>query len=127
MRHSRGPWRRAAPSPPPCRRGNGASFGIVTEFVVKLRDMPNDGIIRSAPILWGADKAKDVMTPWMERIVQSGRKETETLQFAFLHSPDGHPVCWGHDAYGESTVPQETFLSVAAGLISAACMSYPAP
>ena len=32
-------------------RGNGASFGIVTEFVLELRDMPNNGIIRSAPIL----------------------------------------------------------------------------
>jgi hypothetical protein len=74
-------------------RGNGASFGIVTEFVVKLQDMPNNGIIRSAPILWGADKAKEVMTPWMGRIGRPERKETETLQFAFLHSPDGHPVC----------------------------------
>ena len=74
-------------------RGNGASFGIVTEFVVRLRDMPNHGIIRSAPILWGADKAKEVMTSWMGRIAQPGRKETEILQFAFLHSPDGHPVC----------------------------------
>ena len=74
-------------------RGNGASFGIVTEFVLKLRDMPNNGIIRSAPILWGADKAKEVMTPWMGRIGRAERKETETLQFAFLHSPDGHTVC----------------------------------
>jgi FAD/FMN-containing dehydrogenase len=74
-------------------RGNGASFGIVTEFVLKLQDMPNDGIIRSAPILWSAEKAKDVMIPWMGRILRDGRKDTETLQFAFLHSPDGHPVC----------------------------------
>jgi FAD/FMN-containing dehydrogenase len=74
-------------------RGNGASFGIVTEFVVRLHDMPNDGIIRSAPILWAADKAKEVMTSWMGRIARPGRKETETLQFAFLHSPDGQPVC----------------------------------
>jgi hypothetical protein len=74
-------------------RGNGASFGIVTEFVLKLEDMPNNGIIRSAPILWGADKAKEVMTPWMSRISDPARKETETLQFAFLHSPDGDPVC----------------------------------
>jgi FAD/FMN-containing dehydrogenase len=29
-------------------RGNGASFGIVTEFVVRLHDMPNDGIIHGA-------------------------------------------------------------------------------
>ena len=27
-------------------------------------------------------------------------------------------MCWGHDAYGESTVPQETFLSVAAGYLT---------
>jgi FAD/FMN-containing dehydrogenase len=74
-------------------RGNGASFGIVTEFVVRLRDMPNGGIIRSAPILWSADKAKEVMTSWMERIGRPGRKETETLQFVYMHSPDGHPVC----------------------------------
>jgi FAD binding domain len=74
-------------------RGNGASFGIVTEFVLKLRDMPNGGIIRTAPILWGADKAKDVMTSWMGRIVQPNRKNTETLQFVFLHTPDGQPVC----------------------------------
>jgi len=74
-------------------RGNGASFGIVTEFVVRLRDMPNEGIIRSAPILWAADKATEVMTSWMGRIAQPDRKETEVLQFAFLHSPDGHPVC----------------------------------
>jgi FAD/FMN-containing dehydrogenase len=74
-------------------RGNGASFGIVTEFVLKLEDMPNNGIIRSAPILWGADKAKEVMTPWISRIADPARKETETLQFAFLHSPDGDPVC----------------------------------
>ena len=74
-------------------RGNGASFGIVTEFVVRLRDMPNGGIIRSAPILWPVDKAKEVMTSWMERIGRAGRKETETLQFVYMHSPDGHPVC----------------------------------
>ncbi|MGE0816543.1 MAG: FAD-binding oxidoreductase [Vicinamibacterales bacterium] len=74
-------------------RGNGASFGIVTEFVVKLRDMPNDGIIRAAPILWGVDTANAVMTSWMERIARPGRPHTETLQFAFLHTPDGQPVC----------------------------------
>ena len=74
-------------------RGNGASFGIVTEFVLKLRDMPNGGIIRSAPILWGADKANEVMTAWMDRIVRPDRKKTETLQFVFLHTPDGQPVC----------------------------------
>ncbi len=74
-------------------RGNGASFGIVTEFVVRLREMPNHGIIRSAPILWPADKAKDVMTAWLARIAQPDRSDRETLQFAFLHSPDGHPVC----------------------------------
>lgn len=74
-------------------RGNGASFGIVTEFVVRLRDMPNDGIIRGAPILWPADKAKDVMTSWMGRIARADRKDTETLQFLFIHSPDGHPLC----------------------------------
>jgi FAD/FMN-containing dehydrogenase len=74
-------------------RGNGASFGIVTEFVVRLRDMPNDGIIHGAPILWAVDKAKDVMTSWMERIARPDRRDTETLQFVFMHSPDGHPVC----------------------------------
>jgi FAD/FMN-containing dehydrogenase len=74
-------------------RGNGASFGIVTEFVVRLRDMPNGGIIRSAPILWAADKAQEVMTSWMGRIARADRSETETLQFVFMHSPDGHPVC----------------------------------
>jgi len=74
-------------------RGNGASFGIVTEFVLKLTDMPNDGIIRAAPILWGVDKARDVMTSWMGRITRPNRKKTETLQFAFLHTPDGQPVC----------------------------------
>jgi FAD/FMN-containing dehydrogenase len=74
-------------------RGNGTSFGIVTEFVVKLHDMPNDGIIRSAPILWPDTKAPEVMSSWIKRIARPGRKETETLQFAFLHSPDGHPVC----------------------------------
>jgi len=74
-------------------RGNGASFGIVTEFVLKLHDMPNDGIIRSAPILWPDAKAPEVMSSWMRRIARPDRKDTETLQFAFLHSPDGHPVC----------------------------------
>ena len=74
-------------------RGNGASFGIVTEFVVQLRDMPNQGIIRGAPILWPADKAKDVMTSWMARIARPDRSDRETLQFAFLHAPDGNPVC----------------------------------
>ena len=74
-------------------RGNGASFGIVTEFVVRLRDMPNGGIIRSAPILWPADKAKEVMTSWIERIGRADRKDTETLQFVYMHSPDGQPVC----------------------------------
>ena len=74
-------------------RGNGASFGIVTEFVLKLHDIPNDGIIRGGPILWGADKAKDVMTSWLRRIARPDRKNSETLQFAFLHSPDGHPLC----------------------------------
>jgi FAD/FMN-containing dehydrogenase len=74
-------------------RGNGASFGIVTEFVLRLHDMPNDGMIHGAPILWTADKAKAVLTSWMERIARPGRKDTETLQFVFLHSPDGQPVC----------------------------------
>ena len=74
-------------------RGNGASFGIVTEFVLNLHDMPNDGIIRSAPILWPDAKAPEVMSSWMKRIARPDRKDTETLQFAFLHSPDGHPVC----------------------------------
>ncbi len=74
-------------------RGNGGSFGIVTEFVVQLRDMPNGGIIQGGPILWPADKAKEVMTSWMERIGRPGRRDTETLQFVFMHSPDGHPVC----------------------------------
>jgi FAD/FMN-containing dehydrogenase len=74
-------------------RGNGASFGIVTEFVLKLQDMPNDGVIRSAPILWPEAKAPELLSSWMERIAQPGRKDTETLQFAFLHSPDGDPLC----------------------------------
>jgi FAD/FMN-containing dehydrogenase len=74
-------------------RGNGASFGIVTEFVLRLHDMPNHGIIRGAPILWTADKAKEVMASWMGRIARASRKDTETLQFAFLHSPDGQPLC----------------------------------
>lgn len=74
-------------------RGNGASFGIVTEFVLKLHDMPNDGIIRSAPILWPDAKAPEVMSSWMKRIARPDRKDTETLQFALLHAPDGHPVC----------------------------------
>ena len=74
-------------------RGNGASFGIVTEFVLKLQDMPNGGIIRGGPILWPETAAPEVMSSWMERIARPGRKEAETLQFAFLHSPDGHPVC----------------------------------
>lgn len=74
-------------------RGNGASFGIVTEFVLKLHDMPNDGIIRSAPILWPDAKAPEVMSSWIKRIIRPDRKDTETLQFAFLHSPDGDPVC----------------------------------
>jgi FAD/FMN-containing dehydrogenase len=74
-------------------RGNGASFGIVTEFVVRLRDMPDHGIIRSAPILWPADKAREAMTAWMGRIARPGRSDRETLQFAFLHAPDGTPMC----------------------------------
>ena len=74
-------------------RGNGASFGIVTEFVVQLHDMPNGGIIRGAPILWAADKAKEVMTSWMGRIARPERPDRETLQFVFMHAPDGHPVC----------------------------------
>ena len=74
-------------------RGNGASFGIVTEFVLKLRDMPNNGIIRSAPILWSDAKAPEVLSSWMKQITRRGRKNTETLQFAFLHAPDGQPVC----------------------------------
>jgi FAD/FMN-containing dehydrogenase len=74
-------------------RGNGASFGIVTEFVLKLHDMPGGGIIRSAPILWPDAKAPEVMSSWMKRIARPDRKDTETLQFAFLHAPDGNPVC----------------------------------
>jgi len=74
-------------------RGNGASFGIVTEFVLKLRDMPNGGIIRSAPILWPADKAPEVLSSWFRRIARPDRKDTETLQFAYMHAPDGTPVC----------------------------------
>jgi hypothetical protein len=30
--------------------------------------MPNDGIIRGAPIMWAADKAKDVMTERRQQI-----------------------------------------------------------
>jgi len=74
-------------------RGNGASFGIVTEFVLKLRNVPNGGIIRSAPILWPDAKAPAVLSSWMKRIGRPRRKLTETLQFAFLHTPDGQPVC----------------------------------
>ncbi len=74
-------------------RGNGASFGIVTEFVLKLHDMPNGGMIRGAPILWPDSKAPEVLSSWMKRISRPARKNTETLQFAFLHSPDGDPVC----------------------------------
>ncbi|MGE0803527.1 MAG: FAD-binding oxidoreductase [Lautropia sp.] len=74
-------------------RGNGASFGIVTEFILKLQPMPNGGIVRSAPILWPDVKAPDVMTSWMNRIGRPDREDTEVFQFAFLHSPDGHPVC----------------------------------
>ncbi len=48
-------------------RGNGASFGIVTEFVMKLHDMPNDGIVRSAPILWPDAKGPEVLLSWMTR------------------------------------------------------------
>ena len=74
-------------------RGNGASFGIVTEFVVQLRDMPNGGIIHGGPILWPVSKAKEVMTSWMARIGRADRRDTETLQYVFMYSPDGHPVC----------------------------------
>ena len=55
--------------------------------------MPNGGIIRSGPILWPDAEAPEVMSSWMKRIARHDRKDTETLQFAFLHSPDGHPVC----------------------------------
>ena len=34
-----------------------------------------------------------VMTSWLRRIARPDRKNTETLQFAFLHSLDGHPLC----------------------------------
>ena len=74
-------------------RGNGGSFGIVTEFVLQLREIPNSGIIHGGPILWPVDKAQEVMTSWMGCIGRPDRSETETLQFAFMHSPDGHPVC----------------------------------
>jgi FAD/FMN-containing dehydrogenase len=74
-------------------RGNGASFGIVTEFVLKLCDMPNGGIIRSAPILWPEAKAREVLASWFPRIARPDRKDTETLQFAYMHAPDGTPVC----------------------------------
>ena len=57
-------------------RGNGASFGIVTEFIVRLHDMPNDGIIHGGPILWPVDKAKEVMTSWMGRIARPDRRDT---------------------------------------------------
>jgi len=74
-------------------RGNGASFGIVTEFTLQLHDMPNGGLIRSAPILWPDANAPAVLAAWMKRIARPDRPETETLQFAFLHAPDGQPVC----------------------------------
>jgi FAD/FMN-containing dehydrogenase len=74
-------------------RGNGASFGIVTEFVVRLRDMPNRGTIYGAPILWPAERAREVMSSWMARIAQPDRSDRETLQFVFLHAPDGTPMC----------------------------------
>ncbi|TPE48191.1 FAD-binding oxidoreductase [Amaricoccus solimangrovi] len=74
-------------------RGNGASFGVVTEFVVKLREMPNGGIVRSAPILWPEDKAREVMAAWMKRVAAPGRPDTETLQLVRMHAPDGAPVC----------------------------------
>ena len=33
------------------------------------------------------------MTSWMGRIGRADRRDTETIQFVFMHSPDGHPVC----------------------------------
>jgi hypothetical protein len=71
-------------------RGDGASFGIVTEFVVRLREMPNHGIIHGAPILCPADKAREVMTSWLARIAKHDRRDQETLRSRSCTPPTVH-------------------------------------
>ena len=39
------------------------------------------------------------------RIARPDRRDTETLQFVFMHSPDGHPVCGVVPLIVDETVP----------------------
>lgn len=70
-------------------RGNGASFGVVTEFVVRLFDMPNNGIVYSGPIIFSLENASEVIPQYLERLTRPDRKNTETLQMAIMAGPDG--------------------------------------
>ena len=72
-------------------RGNGASFGIVTEFVVRLREMPNHGIIRGAPILWPA--TRQGCHDHLGRGSRGPTAATGNPPVRFLHAPDGTPMC----------------------------------
>ena len=67
-------------------RGGGGNFGVVTSILFKLH--PVNSII-AGPMLWHADKARDVLRWYREYITQA--PETVNGFFAFLGVPPGDP------------------------------------
>ena len=71
-------------------RGNGFNYGVVTEIVVRCQDMPNNGIVRGAPIAFPEDKAEVTMLDWLKHISSPNRKPTESVQFGCIPTPHGN-------------------------------------
>ena len=82
----------------------GASFGIVTEFVVRLRDMPNGGIIRSAPILWPVDQARSHHPPADRPLQPAERQQAEAAQDQAARDLAADER--DHERHGEDAQPQ---------------------
>jgi hypothetical protein len=71
-------------------RGNGFNYGVITEIVVKCQDMPNNGIVRGAPIAFPDVQAEVTMLDWLKHISSPNRKPNESVQFGCIPTPDGN-------------------------------------